>query len=160
MKAPEKLRKRTLKAKETRLLVREANSRLGISIDTERIEEATIGGDIKLFWAEEKPLLIRIGETLIPTLTYQEALKRLPNVVVDMGAIPYVCSGADIMAPGIVSAEEFENNQLVVVRDEKHSKALAVGLSLLGSKEILETRKGKAVKNLHYVGDKIWNTYK
>jgi len=160
MKAPEKTRKRTLKAKETRLLLREANSRLGISIDSKKIEETIIGEDVKLFWAEETPLLIRIGDALIPTLTYQEALQHLPNVVVDMGAIPHVCGGADIMAPGIVSTQEFESNQLVVVRDEKHGKALAIGLSLLSSKEIQETRKGKAIKNLHYVGDKVWDAYK
>jgi len=160
MKAPEKTRKRTLKAKETRLLLREANSRLGISIDSKKIEETIIGEDVKLFWAEEKPLLIRIGESLIPTLRYQEALERLPDVVVDMGAIPYVCGGADIMAPGIVSTQEFESNQLVVIRDERYRKALAIGLSLLSSREIKETRKGKAIKNLHYVGDKVWEAYK
>jgi PUA domain protein len=160
MKTPEKLRKRTLKAKETRLLLREAKSRLGVNIDSEKIEEATIGEETKLFWAEKAPILIRIDETLIPTLTYEPALERLPKVLVDMGAIPHVCSGADVMAPGIVSVQEFESNQLVVIRDERHGKVLAIGLSLLSSKEIQEKKRGKAIKNLHYVGDKIWNTYK
>lgn len=140
--------------------MREVNSRLGISLNSEKIEETTIGEEAKLFWAEEAPILIRTDDALIPTLTYQEALGHLPNVLVDMGAIPHVCSGADIMAPGIVSVQEFESNQLVVIRDERHGKALAIGLSLLSSKEIQEKKRGKAVKNLHYVGDKIWNTYK
>jgi len=160
MKTPSPVRKKTLKAKEIRLLVREARSRLGLNIGSEKIEEAVLE-DATLFWMDEAPLLIRLGELLMPTLTYQEALGRLPNVVVDMGAIPHVCGGADVMAPGIVKVQgDFEKDELLVVRDERHGKALAIGSALLSSKEMRETKKGKVVRNLHYVGDKIWEAYK
>ena len=76
-----------------------------------------------------------------------------------MGAIPYVCNGADVMAPGIKEIKgEFEEGDLVVVRDVEHGKALAIGKALVGSDEMKEMRKGKAVTNLHHVGDKLWKS--
>jgi len=42
------------------------------------------------------------------------------------------------------------------VRDIRYSKALAIGKALKSSVEIMAEKKGKVIKNLHYVGDKIW----
>jgi predicted RNA-binding protein (TIGR00451 family) len=37
-----------------------------------------------------------------------------------MGAVPHICNGADIMAPGIVKVErEFQARAMAVVVDEK-----------------------------------------
>ena len=45
-----------------------------------------------------------------------------------MGAVPYVCKGATIMAPGIVRIEgDFSMGELVVVVDMKFGKALGIG---------------------------------
>ncbi len=100
--------------------------------------------------------LVRKGDVLFPTLT-NTIVEELPSVVVDMGAVPYVCNGADVMAPGIVEVKgEFDEGSLVVVRDIRHGKALAVGQSLTTSEGMRGTKKGKAVKNLHYVGDRLW----
>lgn len=81
---------------------------------------------------------------------------RLPKVVVDMGAIRFVCNGADVMAPGIAEMDEFDEGSVVVIRDVNHGKALAVGLATKSSAEIETSKKGKVIKNLHYVGDKLW----
>jgi predicted RNA-binding protein (TIGR00451 family) len=76
-----------------------------------------------------------------------------------MGAIPFVCKGADVMAPGITEIKTpFEEGALVVIRDVKHGKALALGKALRSSTSIMTEKKGKVIKNLHYVGDKIWET--
>ncbi len=48
----------------------------------------------------------------------------------------------------------------MVVVDEKHGKALAVGASLFDSDKLSATKKGKVVVNLHYVGDLIWELIK
>ncbi|MCD6264180.1 hypothetical protein J7L60_07235 [Candidatus Bathyarchaeota archaeon] len=155
------MRRRFLKAREVRLLLREARSQLGVEIPSGRVEEGRIGEDVSLFFVEERPLLLRIGGRLLPTLLYREALEHLPAIVVDMGAVPYICRGADVMAPGITEVKgEFEKDELVVVRDERYGKALALGLSLFSSAEVREMRKGKAIKNLHYVGDEVWDAYK
>ncbi len=78
-----------------------------------------------------------------------------------MGAIPYVCKGATVMAPGIVRIEgDFGVGGVVVVADMKHGKALAVGESLLDSETARNTKKGPVVKTLHFVSDKIWDYIK
>ncbi len=78
-----------------------------------------------------------------------------------MGAVPHVVGGADVMAPGIRRVEgEFGVDGLVVVADEKYGKHLAVGRALLESKALAAAKKGKAVENLHYVGDPIWEAVK
>ena len=75
-----------------------------------------------------------------------------------MGAIPYVCNGADVMAPGIKNVQgEFTQNSIIVIEDITHGKALAIGQAIHSSSEIREMKKGKAIKTLHYVGDKIWS---
>ena len=83
-------------------------------------------------------------------------LDSLPNVVVDMGAIRFVCNGADVMAPGITEMGSFELGDLVVIRDVTHGKALAIGIANKSSIDIEMSKKGKVIKNLHYVGDKLW----
>lgn len=100
-------------------------------------------------------VLFRAPEGFFPVLTALD-LVPLRRVVVDMGAVPHVANGADIMAPGVVSADlEIKAEETVVVVDERHGKPLAVGLALHPGAE-LKGPKGKAVKNLHHVGDEVW----
>ena len=78
-------------------------------------------------------------------------------VQVDMGAVPFVCNGANVMAAGINDVSpEISKSQFVWIREENHHKPLGVGRALLDGKEILESKQGKAIKALHYIGDKIW----
>jgi PUA domain protein len=80
-------------------------------------------------------------------------------VTVDMGAVRYIVNGADVMAPGIVEvADDVSRNEFVWVRDQDHGKPLCVGLALMDRKEMVGGR-GRAVKNLHHVGDEIWNLF-
>ena len=79
-------------------------------------------------------------------------------VQVDMGAVPYVCNGANTMSAGINDVSpEVAKGQYVWIREENHHKPLAVGVALMDAKEMLMSEKGKAIKSLHYIGDKIWN---
>ncbi len=96
-----------------------------------------------------------------PFLTVKGLLKYRPvkgYVTVDMGAVKFVYNGADVMAPGIVDADEdIYKGDLVWVRDEKNLKPLAVGEALMTGKEMTISNKGKAVRSVHHVGDEIWN---
>ena len=83
-------------------------------------------------------------------------LESLPKVVVDMGAIRFVCNGADVMAPGITKMGAFGVGDIVVIRDVTYGKALAIGVANRSSVDIEMSKKGKVIKNLHYVGDKLW----
>lgn len=78
-------------------------------------------------------------------------------VIVDMGAVRFVTNGADVMAPGIVDADvDIEEGQSVGVYDELHRKPLAIGVAVMNGDAMKATSSGKAVKTIHYVGDKLW----
>lgn len=96
-----------------------------------------------------------------PFLTVKGLLKYRPNkrfVTVDMGAVKYVYNGADVMAPGIVDADQdITKGDLVWIRDQKNGQPLAVGEALISGGEMMRSNKGKAVRSLHHVGDDLWN---
>jgi PUA domain protein len=157
-----KRRRYSLKSKEAKTLLNKASEKLKINVGTvvgakanvEAIE--TEHGEIYLI--NGKPLLFRMGEDIFPTLLFKEVSALLPKVVVDMGAVPYVCNGADVMAPGIVRVEgDFSKGTIVLVVDEKHGKPLALGEILYDAENAKSVRQGVVVKNVHWVSDKIWN---
>lgn len=77
-------------------------------------------------------------------------------VTVDMGAIKFVTNGADVMAPGIVEADPaLQPGDWCWIRDERNKQPLAVGKALVAGSAMVRG-KGKAVKSVHHVGDKLW----
>ena len=151
---PKLVKRRTMRRKDVRRLKDEAGGLL--RDETNSIVQAETEDGLIVFIIDGDVKLARRDETLFPTLL-NESVEGLPSVLVDMGAIPYVCNGADVMSPGITGIDgEFGEGDLVIVRDEKHSKALAVGVALVPSEDMREMLKGKAVKSVHYVGDKLW----
>ena len=148
------LRKRkSLKRKAAKKLFEEFSSVFG-EIDAERVESAVLE-DVTVYLLDYVVEFVRDGDAIYPFLGGSH-VDGLPRVVVDMGAIPYVCNGADVMAPGITDMDSFEVGDLVVVRDVTHGKALAIGKALKSSSDIEASRKGKVIENLHYVGDSLW----
>ena len=112
------------------------------------------------FYAENKIILaFKLKDKILPSLkALNEGRVHLPTVTVDMGAIPFVTNGADIMAPGITKAtENLHAGDIVAIIDEKFGKSLAIGELLIDSNEIVKAKKGKVIKNLHYVNDEIWS---
>ena len=105
-------------------------------------------------------LAIRVDQHVLPLLTKEEVLKSFPSVSVDMGAVKFVCNGANVMRPGIVKMDEFKKDDIVVVKDDMHGKYLAVGLALTSSQEVRIMSKGPVVSNKHYISDKFWEAYK
>ena len=103
---------------------------------------------------------IKIDKTFIPFLSETSMLEKFPKVVVDMGAVKFVCNGATVMRPGIKSHSDFDKEQIVCIVEESHNKFLAVGRSLVSSKELETMTKGEVVKNLHYISDEFWETAK
>ena len=79
-------------------------------------------------------------------------------VTVDMGAVKFVSNGADVMAPGIIAADdEIQRGDIVWVRDERNFQPLAVGRALMTGPEMVEKKSDKAIESLHFVGDRLWN---
>jgi len=79
-------------------------------------------------------------------------------VTVDMGAIPFLVNGADVMAPGILDADiSIREGDIIWVRDEKNLKPILVGQSSECGERLISLSRGKVVKTLHFVGDDLWN---
>ena len=51
--------------------------------------------------------LLKINDEYIPFLSETKLLESFPNVVVDMGAVKFMCNGANVMRPGIKNYSDF-----------------------------------------------------
>jgi PUA domain protein len=126
---------------------------------SDRVELAEIDSPFVLYLVDKKPLLIKTREWAFPTV--RGAIERpFPerNIVVDMGAIPFVVKGADVMRPGIVSVTpDVRKGSPAIVVDERHKKALAVVIAFLDGPAIMAETKGKMAKTIHHVGDALWS---
>jgi PUA domain protein len=105
------------------------------------------------------PIALCIEKT--PFFTVRGAIELNPQrhlVSVDMGAVRFIRNGADVMSPGIVDADKsITPGDFVVVVDERHKKPLGIGTALITGIEMIQETKGKAVRIVHHVGDKIWH---
>lgn len=99
---------------------------------------------------------LKIGNEYLPFLSETSILEKFPHVMVDMGAVKFMCNGANVMRPGIRSYSEFQKDRIVCVIEESQHKFLAVGKALVDSSEMESMKKGEVVKNIHYISDKYW----
>ncbi len=114
-------------------------------------EEIITGGDLKF---------LHIDCEYIPFLSQVSLLEKFPTVTVDMGAVKFMCNGANVMRPGILTHTEFDENQIVCVIEESQHKFLAVGKAMMSSAQMDATDKGEVIKNIHYISDKFWEAGK
>jgi PUA domain protein len=158
----QKRRRYSLKLKEGKLLLNKVSEKLKINMEPILGSKANVeiveAGFGQIILVNGKPLFFKVNGNVLPTLFFREISVYAPKVVVDLGAVPYVCNGADVMAPGIVRFEgEFSKGDIVLVVDEKHGKPLALGEILYDATEARNVKQGIVVKNVHFVSDKIWN---
>ena len=104
--------------------------------------------------------ILKVNDDYLPFLSETKMLEMFPTVTVDMGAVKFVCKGANLMRPGIKEFTVFEKDKLVCIVEESQHKFLAVGKSTVSSTELEEMEKGEIVKNIHYISDKFWETGK
>jgi len=151
--------KKQLNKKEIKELNDKIKSQFGIDeffLKKDNVEEDN--NEFIIIKRDQKPAFFAYEGALVPILSLLLEKQILPIVTIDMPAVKFVTNGADIMRPGIKSVGEFEKDALVCIVDETHKKPLAIGKALLSSKEIMQELSGKVIKNLHYVGDKIWKS--
>jgi len=104
---------------------------------------------------------VQMRDSIVPFLgSNPEVLQRFPFVTVDMGAVKFVCNGAKVMRPGITNFGSFKKGDIVMIKDQIHGKALAVGVALENSEAAKAMTKGYVIENLHYISDKMWEAYK
>ena len=145
---------------ETSKILEQINSQWKIELPKQK--------NIKTHDVNEKGLIItgngitavKIGDDILPFLDDTQILEKFPYVTVDMGAVKFVCKGANIMRPGITKFSDFESGEIVCVVEESQNKFLAVGKAEMSSKELEDTKNGEVIKNMHYISDVFWESKK
>ena len=143
--------------------IQNLSSEIDASLGTETFDE---GNTVDMAETPEFHVLFVDGASLgivledEPFLTVRGILRYNATrrfVTVDMGAVPYVANGADVMGPGVVDADHTINEgDLVWVRDERNLRPLAIGRALVSATDMLGKPKGRVVSAIHHVGDKLW----
>ncbi len=132
------------------------------------VEIYEVSESLTLYLLDYKPLIMKISidinnenlEYIVPTLitlnTYPKLREYYPQVVVDDGAVPKIINGADVMRPGIKDiCGDFRKNDIILVRDFRN-RIISLGIAMYNRSEVESMSKGKVIKNIHYLGDKIW----
>lgn len=104
--------------------------------------------------------ILKVDEDYLPFLSEIEMLEKFPTVTADMGAVKFMCKGANLMRPGIKKFTKFEKEKIVCIVEESQHKFLAVGKSLVSSLELETMEKGEVIRNMHYISDRFWETGK
>ena len=154
-------KRKRLRSKEVKVYSDEIERNLGVtpftSDDTVDFAESV---DFNVIFVNGEILAIVFQG--MPFLTVRGLLRHKPQmkfVTVDMGAVPYVTGGADIMAPGIVDADtQIQAGEIVWVRDMKNLAPLAIGVSSVSGEDLRKGGRGKVIKTIHNVGDKLWKS--
>lgn len=149
-----------LSKKDTKKIEEEIKNRFRVEVEgIEYVGNRVIelDKDTKIF-VLGKIILIREKEKLFPSLACEEKfLSKFPSIKVDVGAIPYICRGAKIMRPGIVTFEKnFNLNDIVCIKENNYNKFIAIGEALMNKEDAKKREKGPVLDNLHYIGDKYW----
>ncbi len=154
-------KRKRMRGKEVKSLATEMEAVLGVPLFTEEdgVDMAE-SSDFSLIFVKGDILgLVLEGK---PFLTVRGILKYKPEkraVTVDMGAVPFVTNGADVMGPGITEADpDIAEGDMVWIKDVKNGVPLAVGVALRSGADLASKQPGKAIKTIHFVGDKLWKT--
>jgi PUA domain protein len=125
------------------------------------VKEYVIEDDRRLISANDEVVGVQVGAHILPFVgARQDFLGMFPSVIVDMGAVKFVCNGAKVMRPGITEFSEFKKGDIVIVKDQTHGKVLAAGIALEDSQSAISMDKGYVVENLHYISDTLWEEFK
>jgi len=148
--------------KERKKLILNLESRLPklaeVIKNSKKVERAKLKGGAEVILIDGLPVVVYLDDEPVPTLALflKYGKENTPFVVVDKGAVPHILNGADVMRPGIVEISgKFNKNDLVLVIEER-GYPIAICKAMFSSEEIKEMERGKVLKNLHYIRDKLW----
>ena len=131
---------------------------LGVTIESDTYERVEFEDrDWEVVLVDGEPQVAYFDEE--PFLTVRGANAYEPErrvVTVDAGAVSFVSDGADVMRPGITeTTDDVEADDLVVIVEESHGKALAIGRARVDADDLVGD-SGKVIDSLHYVGDDLY----
>jgi PUA domain protein len=154
-------KRKRMREKEIKALSKDLQELFGVPVFDERdaVDMAESSDYNVIFVGQDIIGLVYEGK---PFLTIRGILKYRPtarSVTVDMGAVPFVTNGADVMGPGITDVDDnIAEGDLVWIKDIKNGAPLAIGKALRSAEELKTKAGGKAIKTIHFVGDKLWKT--
>jgi PUA domain protein len=157
------MKKWVLSRRDSAEMIAKIESALGLALDLPKSAQAQCAEPESgvVFVVVDGYEFVQAGEAFFPYLGSQETLALFPQAFVDEGAIKFLLNGADVMRPGIRKFDDWEDvGRMVVVREEKKGRAIAVGPASVASSEARSMTKGSCIKNLHHLGDKYWNSHK
>ncbi len=151
------MHKHRLRKKESKKIALEVKERAGVEV--KGVMDKIEFNDLSVILVDNEPIILEYDGKYY--LTVYGVLKLKPEkykVIVDQGALNPIMNGADVMKPGIVYADErIKEGDFVYVMVEGKQSPIAVGIALCNADEM--KGKGKAVKNIHHLKDKIWNYF-
>ena len=157
------MKKWVLSRRDSGETISKIESSLGLTLNLSRSAQAQCSepGEGVVFVLLDAFEFVQTGETYFPYLGSQATLALFPQAFVDEGAIKFLLNGADVMRPGIRKLDDWgPAGKMVVVREEKKGRAIAVGPSVVTSTEAQGMTKGGCIRNVHHLGDKYWNMHK
>ncbi|BDR91937.1 DUF1947 domain-containing protein [Vulcanisaeta souniana] len=140
--------------------------------NAKKVEVYELNEAVTVYIIDDKPLVAKLmikmdtgtKEYIIPLLTYfyinPAYMPNYPVITVDDGAVPHIVNGADVMRPGIKEISgNFNTGDVLLIRDLK-GRYIAIGVSLMSVDEMRNTTKGKVIKVIHHLNDKLWSLAK
>jgi PUA domain protein len=159
-----KLKRHFASKHDSRDYIEKVQQSSGIVLDVPKSAQVEViepDDGIRFLVVDGRFTFVEMNGSILPFVGSRTLMGLLPSVYIDDGAVKYILKGADVMRPGISKFDEWgEKEKLVVVRDEGKARGLAVGRSLVTSAEMTGMAKGNCVKNLHYAGDRAWESFK
>jgi malignant T-cell-amplified sequence len=157
------LKKWVLSHRDSTEMISRIESALNLSMDLPKSAQARCAEpeDGVVFIGLDGFEFVQSGDRFLPFLGSPGTLALFPAAVVDEGAIRFLLNGADVMRPGIRKLDDWgEAGRVVVVKEEKKGRAIAVGESMVSSAEARGMAKGGCIRNLHHVGDRFWSLHR
>jgi len=163
MFATGQLKKWVLSRRDSSEMISKIETSLGLTLNLPKSAQARCAEpeDGVVFVALDGFEFVQVGDGFFPFLGSPGTLALFRSAVVDEGAIRFVLNGADIMRPGIRRFDDWGSaGTMMVVKEEKKGRVIAVGPSIVSSAEAQSMEKGGCIKNLHRVGDRFWNLHR
>ncbi|MEM4308407.1 MAG: PUA domain-containing protein [Thermoplasmata archaeon] len=151
-----------VREKEAKRLSAEVSAYLGceVSFHSFPLDVAEFG-ELKVLLHAQRAVGLFVNGVAFPSLRALQELKPEKKFVeVDSGAVKFLVNGADVMKPGIAACDSgIREGDVVWVREAAHKKAIVVGIALEDGEKLGNREKGKGVKTVHWVGDKLWEMW-
>lgn len=141
--------------------LRERIEPLGLDTDVLTGVEIEEIKDERCYFVDKKPFVYeKGGDTIIPILFLLNEVKPETRFVsVDDGAVPHVMNGANVFAQGITDMDmSIREGDMVFIRN-KDRVFVGVGISERDAGDIMNERKGEAIRLIHYPNDRIFKTF-